>query len=256
LLRRRPVTDDPERLPFLGFGDPTFEGDPSSGVATARNYYRDVAGNIAELRKLPRLPGTRAEIKGLAATLGASAADVLLGPAANEDEIWKRQANSDLLRYRILAFATHGLVSGDLGGRVAEPALALSPPESPSPSNDGLLTASEAASLNLDADWVILSACNSAAGGDPKADGLTGLGKAFLLAGTRALLVSYWRVRDDAAARLTTRTLELMRADKSLSRGEALQASMRELMMDASSDNTVSFALPSAWAAFMLVGAD
>jgi CHAT domain-containing protein len=182
--------------------------------------------------------------------------DVLLGPRASETELRRYQANGWLSRYRILTFATHGLVNGSFAGTLSQPALALSPPLRARATDDALLTASEAATLNLNADWVILSACNSAAGGSVNGEGLTGLTRAFMLAGARAMLVSHWRVRDDAAERITVRTMELLRDNASYSRGEALQAAMRELMMDASSDLNSSFALPGTWAAFTLVGVD
>jgi CHAT domain-containing protein len=95
-------------------------------------------------------------------------------------------------------FATHGLMSGDLGG-LAEPALVLTPPPEASPDNDGLLTASKIATLKLNASWVVLSACNTAAGdGTPDAGGLSGLAKAFFYAGARSLLVSHWSVPSQA----------------------------------------------------------
>ena len=104
----------------------------------------------------------------------------------------------DLSDYRILAFATHGLVSGEMKG-LAEPALVFTPPESGTEADDGLLTASEIATLELDADWVILSACNTAAAdGTPGAEGLSGMAKAFFYAGARALLVSHWSVNSPA----------------------------------------------------------
>ena len=105
----------------------------------------------------------------------------------------------DLSDYRVLAFATHGLVSGELSG-LGEPALVFTPPETGTEADDGLLTASEIATLELDADWVILSACNTAAAdGTPGAEGLSGMAKAFFYAGARALLVSHWAVNSEAA---------------------------------------------------------
>ena len=72
----------------------------------------------------------------------------------------------------MVAFATHGLVAGELEG-VSEPALVLTPPAEGTETDDGLLTASEVAQLKLNADWVILSACNTdAADGTPGANGL------------------------------------------------------------------------------------
>src|SRR5690606_37924501 len=118
--------------------------------------------------------------------------------------------------------------------------------------DDGLLTASEIAELRLSADWVILSACNTAGGdGRPDAEGLSGLARAFLYAGARSILVSHWPVRDDAAARLTTGTLAAIAKDTGIGRSQALRQAMLTLMEDG---NDPSLAHPSAWAPFMIVG--
>ena len=99
-----------------------------------------------------------------------------------------------LSEYEVAAFATHGLVAGELEG-LAESALVLTPPTEGSEAEDGLLTASEIAALEFDADWVILSACNTAAAdGTPTAATLSGIAKAYLYAGARSLLVSHWRL--------------------------------------------------------------
>ena len=109
--------------------------------------------------------------------------------------------NTALDQSRVVAFATHGLVSGEIEG-LAEPALVLTPPAIPTEQDDGLLTASEIAQLELDADLVILSACNTAAGKEVGAKGFSGLAKSFFYAGARSLLVSHWPVESNAAAQL------------------------------------------------------
>lgn len=138
----------------------------------------------------------------------------------------------DLSSTSVIAFATHGLLSGELSG-LAEPALVLTPPDAASPDDDGLLTASEIAELRLSTDWVILSACNTAGtDGRPDAEGLSGLARAFLYAGARSILVSHWPVRDDAAARLTTGTLSRIGEDATIGRSQALRQAMLSLMED------------------------
>jgi CHAT domain-containing protein len=114
-----------------------------------------------------------------------------------------------LADYRAVYFATHGLLAGDVKG-LGEPSLALTIPNEPSELDDGLLTASEVAQLKLNADWVVLSACNTAAGDKPGAEALSGLARAFFYAGARALLVSHWAVDSDAATRLTTTTFDIL----------------------------------------------
>lgn len=120
--------------------------------------------------------------------------DVKLRKEASETNV-KRMPLAD---YRVVYFATHGLVAGDIKG-LAEPSLALTIPPEPSDLDDGLLTESEVAQLKLNADWVVLSACNTAAGDKPGAEALSGLARAFFYAGARALLVSHWSVASDAA---------------------------------------------------------
>ena len=118
-------------------------------------------------------------------------------------EPWvKPYERAALADYSIVYFATHGLVAGDVKG-VAEPSLVLSIPKQPSEFDDGLLTSSEVAQLKLNADWVVLSACNTIAGDKPGAEALSGLARAFFYAGARALLVTHWSVDSAAATRLT-----------------------------------------------------
>ena len=105
---------------------------------------------------------------------------------------------------KVLVFATHGLVPGDLDG-LWEPSLALSAPEvTGEPGTDGLLTMGEVMGLTLDADWVVLSACNTAAGSGAGAEAVSGLGQAFFYAGARSLLVTGWPVETTSATALTT----------------------------------------------------
>jgi CHAT domain-containing protein len=114
-----------------------------------------------------------------------------------------------------------------------------------------LLTASCVAKLTLDADWAVLSACNTAAGEKPDAEGLSGLARAFFYAGARALLVSHWPVDSEAAVRLTTGAFSELAKNPAIGRAEALRRSMRKLIADQSSPRNAE---PSVWAPFVLVG--
>jgi CHAT domain-containing protein len=145
--------------------------------------------------------------------------------AANEQNV----ETLDLSHYRIVAFSTHGLVPGDLDGFM-QPALALTAPDVAGVKGDGLLTMEKILALKLDADWVVLSACNTAAGAEPA----SGLGSAFLYAGTRALLVTNWSVHSASARELITDLFRRQRADSALTRGEAL----RQAMMDGAARRT------------------
>jgi len=164
----------------------------------------------------------------------------------------------DLSDRRVLAFATHGLVPGDLNG-LTQPALALSSPTVVGGDEDGVLTMGEILGLRLDADWVVLSACNTAAGEGAGAEAVSGLGRAFFYAGARSLLVSNWPVETTSAKALTTGIFERQSNDPTLSRAEALQQAMLGLIdeggyMDDRRRMAFSYAHPIFWAPFSLIG--
>lgn len=233
--------------PFAGFGDPAF-GAPANMLIASRSVasvFRGASPDLATLRTLPPLPQTAGELKALAKALGASDDAVYLRERATEGQV----KSIDLSKKRVIAFATHGLMAGDMG--LGEPGLVFTPPGMASERDDGYLSASEAAGLNLKADWIILSACNTAAGDTPGAKGLSGLARAFFLAGSKSLLVSHWPVWDNAAMKLTTGTVTNMQKRPADGRAEALRQSMLTLMNDKSAPY---FAHPAAWAPFILVG--
>jgi CHAT domain-containing protein/tetratricopeptide (TPR) repeat protein len=217
-----------------------FQGGPGQGAL----------GDVALLRRQPPLPETADELCDVAKRLGASDEDVWLGAKATEAAVKRLSARGILSGYATLHFATHGLVAGALKG-LAEPALMLTPPAAPSEEDDGLLTASEVTQLKLDADWVVLSACNTAAGGAEGAEALSGLARAFFYAGARALLVSHWEVESGAAVALTTGAFAAAQKDPRIGRAEALRRSMLALSTDQADPRN---AHPSVWAPFVLVG--
>jgi CHAT domain-containing protein len=204
--------------PMTGFGDPLFNpaqegsGDKRAATKSASRsvtsaayteFWQGAGVDRTKLAQaLPQLPDTADELNAVAKDLGVAAADIHLGSDASETTV-KRAPLAD---YGIIYFATHGLVAGDVRG-LAEPSLALSIPKQPSDLDDGLLTASEVAQLKLNADWVVLSACNTIAGDKPGAEALSGLARSFFYAGARTLLVSHWAVDSEAATRLTHRDL-------------------------------------------------
>jgi len=263
------------RQPFIGFGDPWFTAEQAKAattqVASAASDETALRGGgtlrfrsaaqtgrmaSADLADLPRLPETVEELRGIARALGADPAkDVLIGAAANERVV----KTMNLADRRVVAFATHGLLPGDLNG-LTQPALALSAPQVAGVEGDGLLTMDEVLGLKLNADWVVLSACNTAAGEGAGAEALSGLGRAFFYAGTRALLASNWPVETSSARALTTDLFRRQAADPGLARAEALRQAELALLdgpgfVDAASGKTVfSYAHPIFWAPFSLVG--
>src|SRR5262249_53938272 len=201
----------PAGKPLTGFGDPLLDRDKPAESGTREpparapqmrsfvSYFRGSKPDIEKLRTgLVPLPNTARELKSVAAALGAPTTEIKLGADAKEAAV----KSSPLRKYKIVYFAAHGLVSGEING-LAEPSLVLTLPERPHQQDDGLLTASEVAELKLNAEWVVLSACNTAAGDTPGAEGLSGLARAFFYAGARALLVSHWSIEDEATVRIT-----------------------------------------------------
>jgi len=164
----------------------------------------------------------------------------------------------DLSGRRVLVFATHSLVAGDLDG-LAQPAQALSAPSVTGEPGDGLLTVSEILGLRLNADWVVLSACNTASGDGAGAEAISGLGRAFFYAGSKALLVTGWPV-ETGSARLLTTTLFARQKQHDIAAGaEALrQASL--FLIDEGGHRDVagrlqfSYAHPIFWAPFSVIG--
>jgi len=209
----------------------------------------------AGLAQLPRLADTATEVRSMARALGSDLAqNLFLEAKASEDAV----KAVDLTKYRVVTFATHGLVPGDLDGLV-QPALALSSPNVTGGKEDGLLTMGEILGLRMDADWVILSACNTASGDGAGAEAVSGLGRAFFYAGTRALLVSNWPVQSDSAMELTTGIFSRQAAEPTLSRSQALRQSMLDLIersgfTDPQGKMLFSYAHPIFWAPFTLMG--
>jgi CHAT domain-containing protein len=139
-------------------------------------------------------------------------------------------------------------MAGDFKG-YAEPGLVLTPPMAATAQDDGLLTASEVTQLKLNSDWVILSACNTAAGESRGAEGLSGLAKAFFYAGARSLLVSHWSVHSKSATALTTKTMH--HVTEGMDKAKALQQAQLDMLNEAGNSN---LSHPAFWAPFVLVG--
>lgn len=213
---------------------------------------RAARGDAANLRRQWPLPETAVELCRVARHARATPSDVIVGAAATEAGIKSMSASGRLADARIVHFATHGLLAGETAMFIAdkaEPSLMLTPPEVPSDADDGLLTASEVAGLRLDADWVVLSACNTASGDDVGAEALSGLARAFFYAGARSLLVSHWAVDSDATVQLVTAAFDAMAREPGLSQARALSKAMASLIGTGG-----PAAHPSNWAPFVVVG--
>jgi CHAT domain-containing protein len=264
----------PNRGELIAFGDPYFSKEQEAEAIADKVRVADASGNTtrggalkrrnspkldgvdsAELAMLPRLPDTSDELKSIALALQADPSKVLnLGKQANEQAV----KTMDLSGFKVLAFATHGLVPGELNG-LSQPALALSSPTVTGGDGDGLLTMEEILGLKLDADWVVLSACNTGAGAGAGAEAASGLGRAFFYAGTRALLVTNWSVHSQSARELVTDLFKRQAQDPKLTRGEALRQATMALMDGpgyAGADGKTEFAYahPLFWAPYTVIG--
>jgi len=285
-LRKLPA-GNASRQQLIGFGDPLFskeqaeeaakddrpvqtadaaKDDKPAQTAEAANVTRGMplkrrsspkieGVDSVQLAQLPRLPDTAAELKSIALALQADPAKVLnLGKDATE----KNVKTMDLSKVKIIAFATHGLVPGELDG-LAQPALALTAPAVADSDGDGLLTMEEILTLKLDADWVVLSACNTGAGAVAGAEAASGLGRAFFYAGTRALLLTNWSVHSQSARELITDLFKRQADDPKLARGEALRQAMMALVdgpgyVGADGKTEFAYAHPLFWAPYSIVG--
>lgn len=279
---------DPGRKAFLGFGDPLFnrqqlasseaeqrrdkertrqEERPLQNILTDSFQVRGIRiteqgtldnQKIASIHSshLNRLPDTADEINDVARILKADMKnDVFLREQASEDRV-KTMTLSDR---KVIAFATHALVPGDLDG-LDQPALALSSPTITGDREDGLLTMKEIMKLKLNTDWIVLSACNTGAANGAGAEALSGLGQAFFYAGSRAILASMYPVETTSARRLITDLFQRQVRDDRPSRAQSLRESMlnlmdRETMKDPSTGKFIaSYAHPLFWAPFVLMG--
>lgn len=264
-----PTSGNSERRPFLGIGDPVLGAaggqrgsNPSDRKRRTRGATRSFdssvgrlgSGKLADptaLRSLASLPGTERELVAMWNEFGQPADALFLEEQATETMIRDLDLSAD-----VIALATHGLMAGEMYG-LAEPGLVLTPPDRANAEDDGYLSISDIAALDVDADWVILSACNTASpdGSEEGQLGMSGLARSFLFAGARGLLVSHWPVRDDVAPELTIAAVRAMKKDPSLSKAEALQRAMQQVRSDTRADSERdTWAHPGAWAPFSYIG--
>lgn len=243
--------------PFMAWGDPTFALNETTrndkhavrSVLKKRSAHVDLDKTVIDqfrYSSLPPLPETKDEVLALAKVLQANAStDIYLGKEATRESVLKASENNTLSDRQIIVFATHGLLPGDLP-KLEQPALAMSAVSDPNSSP--LLTLEDVMGLKLNADWVVLSACNTAGADGKVEEALSGLARGFFYAGSRSLLVTHWSVESESAMRLTTKTFELYKSQNQLSRAQALRLSMLNLMQ------SQTYAHPTYWAPYALVG--
>jgi CHAT domain-containing protein len=233
--------------PWFGFGD--FK--PVTLAQAQRSFPGATCADSAQLlSNLPVLPSAGKELGAARELLGASPADELLGLAFTAQAVLK----TPLKDYRILHFATHALLPTDLRCQ-SEPAIVTSDPAGADDAKGALLTATQLVGLDLDAELVILSACNSGGpGGTTAGESLSGLARAFFYAGARSLLVTHWSVNDQVAAFLVADTLRRMKENTALGVSGALRDAQLAMLADAGKGLPAEIAHPFFWAPFAVIG--
>jgi CHAT domain-containing protein len=232
---------------FLGVGAPMLAPEELGATPRARSY--ELAGGMdsTALENLPKLAESVDELRALANIMSEDRATLWLGGEASEQKF----VDAGLKGYQVIALATHGFLSGEIK-QVPEPALMLVLDTGRKDRFDGILTSTEIARLDLDADMVILSACNTAGNdGRPRSETFTGLSQAFFTAGAGSLMSSHWPVMSGAATRLTVETV-----DRSRNRGKPLAVSLQQAMQAVRKEGVASVleAHPSYWGPFVIVG--
>ena len=252
----------PSRAPsaFIGFG----QNAPSTALgaqATMRVQFGSGCDvSYAELAGIMNAnqPVSAGEIGMAAAALGVPGAPAITGAAFSDRAVMAGSAQGDLARYQVLHFATHGLPETKAGCLRVPPSLVttLAPPEGGTAPSDGLLSFSEIAGLRLDANLVVLSACETAAGvsgvggrlggQDESGATLDGLVRAFITANARAVLATYWKVPAAQSSDAFIRTFYAR------GRTESIGAALRDAQVEAM--KTPSTSHPYYWGAYFLVG--
>lgn len=228
------------RKTFIAFADPLYAAAPGGDGGDRHRGGSDVdgGGGAGGAWRLASLAASRQEVRRIAQLFDPGEVALYLGRDASEANV---RDNPALPTARWIHFATHGATEG---GDPSRYGLVLSLGED-SP-YDGLLQLHEIFNLELSAELVVLSACDSGLGREVRGEGLVGLSRGFLYAGARSLVVSLWRVEDESTAELMVRFYGHLQS--SGDRAEALRAAKLEMVA------RPGFAHPTAWASFILIG--
>ncbi len=247
---RRKVLRSEHSKSLLAFADPALNGSqPVRTLAALTRVRGAMGGSAATVCAMQSLPETRREAERLLLIFDQISSKLMVGKAATERQLNELNKSGDLAKFNTLLFATHGLIAAERGTN-AESALVLTPENCTmtDENNDGLLTTSEIARLTIDADWVILSGCNTAGSDADDAEPLSGLAQAFFYAGARQLLVSHWSVDSAATADLMAGLFDA----NGTANNQTLQRAMAK--MRASKGKLSYRAHPAFWAPFVIVG--
>jgi CHAT domain-containing protein len=248
VLRRERVGRRPARRTMAIFADPVFErDDPRVGAkppaANPQALFHPIAGpgGVVGLRAgLARLPFSREEANAIASLVSPADVFKVTDFKASRSTV----LDGTLEGYRLVHFATHGVLDSE---RPSLSALVLSLVDERGAPRDGYLRLHDLYNLRLDADLVVLSACQTALGKEFKGEGLVGLTRAFMYAGVPRVVASLWEVSDLATAELMKQFYGgVLR--QGLQPAAALRAAQRKMSTDP------RWASPYYWAGFVLQG--
>ncbi len=229
---------------FVAYADPAYEQNAETVIASTVR-----AASASGRLSLNRLPHSRREAEGIAKLFGSGAADLFLGAAASEENV---KLKDRLSQYRLVHFSTHGYVN-EVRPRFSGLVLSLPSAEKAAQSEDGLLSAYEIFNLKLNAELVVLSACETGLGKEVKGEGLMSLMRAFMYAGTPSVLVSLWKVDDESAADLMIRFYRYYQ--QGVKQGKTtVKLNKAEALRRAQLDALAQGNFPYYWAPFVLVG--
>jgi CHAT domain-containing protein/tetratricopeptide (TPR) repeat protein len=253
------------RKSLIAFADPIFSIEEATGTGKSAGKSKGIKQKEMNeetkliMQILSRSPGgvtlrrlaeSSEEVMAIAKEVKGREEDIYTREKATEERVF----NLDLKASRYILFSTHGLLGGQFRG-VAEPALVLTLIDNP-PGRDGFLTMSKVLRLDLNAELVILSACNTAGKGDQEwfGEGFAGLTRSFMYAGTKSIFVTHWQVEPSAAKDLMVWTFENI---KNKSKTEALRDAklkMKGTTRREPGEVPISWSHPYFWAPFVIVG--
>ncbi|HKQ79522.1 MAG TPA: tetratricopeptide repeat protein [Blastocatellia bacterium] len=250
------ASDERVKIPDLGVSSQPSQKDetkgapqtdtPDASIGNTR-IIEHLAGNSGNTKAgmlfIPRLPFTRQEADRIIAVASAT-------PGATNLSALDFKANratatgADLSQYRYIHFATHGLLDSERPGLSS---LALSMVDEQGKPQDGFLRAHEIYNLNLPAELVVLSACQTGLGKEIKGEGLVGMTRGFMYAGAARVVVSLWNVNDKATAELMSKFYQKMFKD-----GQRPAAALRSAQIEML--RSFKWQSPYYWSAFTLQG--
>jgi CHAT domain-containing protein len=254
LVLERSQTTKHGSAPFIAFADPSFDGqdhapaDASAGAHTVREraFRSASAGGQPDLdyRNVAPLPETLEEVRAIGAVLKAPPQNIIRGTQATRTRVLKQDMSDD----RVVAFATHGLLPGEVPGML-KAGLALA--YEGKGLSDSVLTIDDIVALRLNADWVVLSACNTGFASGNAGDTISALARGFYAAGGRSLLVTQWSVESESAKELTVGLFTAYAADTNLTKASAIAQAQRDML---GGKYGALYRHPYFWGAYFLEG--